>query len=230
MIWAGGLSFVIHLLINFYFFSRKKILGLLHRPDPPAYTGLMRTNRISFLIVGIVFVSITASSGILTASILEHGNLNLVLIQAQVDNLRQPVAAADVAANPARIPDITPGSIIPPIVYSRTAAPDETATQQTQTDFETVAAGEGFWQPVARLVKKITGDPCLDPGNNRSLCPEMDRYYDRLTENILIKNGIIQENSELRIAKPGAKLTLDGSNNIYINGEPAKNYAGPKNK
>lgn len=101
----------------------------------------------------------------------------------------------------------------------------EATAKKTDIFQETVRPGEGFWQPTLRLVIKKSGDACQNPVGNKRLCAQMRYYYNSLTAEILAKNGVIKNNSELRIKQPGIVLALDQTDNLFINGTPAANYA-----
>jgi hypothetical protein len=229
----GGISFIVHLLINSYCFAKRKVFGWLGLPSRPAYGWLTRPNRSSYLIVGFVFFSMAAGATIFTAGIFKGGYYNLALIRTQISNFHPTaVAAMNVAAIPsapiADSPDsgmaTKPSDPLPPVENPKNPVLDE------EDYSETVLPGEGFWQTTYRLIERMTQDQCLNFGNPTSSCQRTNHYYDTLTANLLIKNGVLKNDSELRIGQPGARLTLDMSDNLFIDGILARDSRLPTNK
>jgi hypothetical protein len=221
MIWNSGFSIVVHLLINSYFFAKRKVVAWLGLAPRLAQRRLMKPNIGSFLIVGLVFFGVTASSSILTTSIFKNGGYNLVFIGAEISSLRKAGAPAAIASRDNTKPSPNPKINGAPRNQARLAVADPVQTGNPPPLFsETVLPGEGFWEPASRLVREITVDPCRNVSPKSARCAGIERSLDILTASLLVRNGVIKNNFELRIAHSGSVLTIDSLDNLYIDGIP----------
>jgi hypothetical protein len=229
MFWVGGPSFIVHIIINLSFFARRKVFAVLNlRPAPVYRASLMRPNRGAYFIVVSVFTLIMASSTILTLTIFKNGYYNVNYIESQINGLRQIAAAAPITAAPMIAAPIMPISAATLAMEANQYAAGKTinvldkktTVPKNGIYYEKVLPGEGFWQPTFRLVEKTNGGGCQDARGRNASCSKLDHYYDTLTADLLIKNGVINKKYELRIARPGAMLSLDPSNNLFIDGAP----------
>ena len=224
MIWNSGFSIVVHLLINSYFFAKQKVVAWLGLAPRPARNRLTKPNISSFLIISFVFFGVTASSSILTTTIFKNGGYNLIFIGAEISNLRKAGAPAAIASRDTPKPSVKPKINNVPRNEVRLAAADQAQASKPQPRFsETVLPGEGFWEPTSRLVRKITVDPCRNESPRSARCVGIERRLDSLTSSLLVRNGVIKNNFELRIVNSGSVLTIDSLDNLYIDGIPTVN-------
>ena len=212
------------MLINSYCFAKRKVFGWLGLEGRPVRGWTTRPNRSSFIIVGLVFVCMAAGATIFTAAIFKQGDYNLELIRSQINNFHPTaVAAVDVALSPAALasdsPDLGTAKSNGPLSVVESPAKPVHGDEDSST---IVLPGEGFWQAAGRLVKKTAQNHCLGLGGTKRSCQRPSHYYDTLTADLLIENGVMKKNSELRIAQPGARLTLDSSDNLFVDGVLAR--------